>query len=78
MFNRLKNKLVIKFYFKSLIKYINISYLQVIAAIAAIDIPRNQWPDLIQILLENVTKSNKSNLKQASLQTIGYTCELIV
>ncbi|KAG4094253.1 karyopherin Kap95 [Neocallimastix lanati (nom. inval.)] len=50
---------------------------QVIAAIAAIDIPRNQWPDLIQILLENVTKSNKSNLKQASLQTIGYTCELI-
>jgi len=50
---------------------------QVIAAIAAIDIPRNQWPDLIQILLENVTKSEKSNLKQASLQTIGYTCELI-
>lgn len=50
---------------------------QVIAAIAAIDIPRNEWGDLIQALLENVTKSNKPNLKQASLQTIGYTCELI-
>ena len=47
---------------------------QFIAAIAAIDIPRNQWPELMPALVENVGEG-EDHLKQASLQTIGYICE---
>ena len=47
---------------------------QFIAAIAAIDIPRNQWPELMSALVENVGEG-EDHLKQASLQTIGYICE---
>ena len=47
---------------------------QFIAAIAAIDIPRNQWLELMSALVENVGEG-EDHLKQASLQTIGYICE---
>ena len=47
---------------------------QFIAAIAAIDIPRNQWAELMPALVENVGEG-EDHLKQASLQTIGYICE---
>jgi importin subunit beta-1 len=47
---------------------------QFIAAIAAIELPRNQWPQLMQQLVESVA-SGSDSFKQASLTTIGYICE---
>lgn len=47
---------------------------QFIAAIAAIELPRNQWPDLMPALVRNVGEGSDS-LKQSSLTTIGYICE---
>jgi importin subunit beta-1 len=51
---------------------------QVIAAIAAIELPNNQWQDLIKILLEFASQATNTGLKIASLQTIGYICESVV
>ncbi|CAG8501128.1 9352_t:CDS:10 [Paraglomus occultum] len=50
---------------------------QVTAAIAAIELPNNQWDDLMKILLNNVTNTENSQLKQAALTAIGYVCEQI-
>ncbi|ORY55676.1 armadillo-type protein [Pseudomassariella vexata] len=47
---------------------------QVIAAIAGIELPRNQWPDLMGTLVANVS-SGAPHQKQASLTCIGYICE---
>lgn len=47
---------------------------QFIAAIAAIDLPRNEWPDLMASLVESVSSGSDAQ-KQASLTTIGYICE---
>ena len=47
---------------------------QFIASIAAIDIPSNQWQQLMPALVENVGEG-EDHLKKASLQTIGYICE---
>lgn len=49
---------------------------QVASKIAQIELPKGQWPDLIQILLKNMEMEN-DNLKQATLETIGYICEEI-
>ncbi|KAJ2236247.1 karyopherin Kap95 [Coemansia sp. RSA 485] len=49
---------------------------QTIAAITAIELPQNQWPDVIGTLLQNVS-SPSASLKIASLQTIGFICESI-
>jgi len=47
---------------------------QFVAAVAAIEIPRNEWPELMQTLVENVgTGADKQ--KQASLTAIGFICE---
>ncbi|KAJ5725231.1 uncharacterized protein N7483_006588 [Penicillium malachiteum] len=45
-----------------------------IVSIAAIELPRNEWPDLMNILVQNVA-SGSDNLKQSSLATIGFICE---
>ncbi|KAG4304322.1 hypothetical protein PORY_002297 [Pneumocystis oryctolagi] len=50
---------------------------QFIAAIAAIELPINQWPELMVTLVQNVSEGQNSNLKQASLQAIGYICETV-
>ncbi|KAG8215304.1 armadillo-type protein [Butyriboletus roseoflavus] len=50
---------------------------QVVAAIAAVELPHDQWPDLIELLLGFVNNSTNTNLKIATLQTIGYICESI-
>ncbi|KAG9310985.1 armadillo-type protein [Chiua virens] len=50
---------------------------QVVAAIATVELPHDQWPDLIELLLGFVNNSTDSNLKIATLQTIGYICESI-
>ncbi|KAI1211934.1 ARM repeat-containing protein [Annulohypoxylon truncatum] len=47
---------------------------QVIASIAAIELPRNQWPDLLNVLVQNVS-AGAPHQKQASLTCIGYICE---
>lgn len=47
---------------------------QVIASIAAIELPRNQWPELMPTLVRNVGEG-ADHLKQASLTTIGFICE---
>ena len=51
---------------------------QVIAAIAAVELPSAQWPDLIELLLSFVNRGDNTNLRIATLQTIGYICESIV
>ncbi len=51
---------------------------QVVAAIAAVELPNNQWPDLIEILLGFVNNDANTNLKISTLQTIGFICETIV
>lgn len=47
---------------------------QVVAAIAAIELPRDQWPELMASLVRNVSEGNPHQ-KQASLTTIGFVCE---
>lgn len=47
---------------------------QLIAAIAAIELPRNEWPELMDTLVKNVN-SGSDHMKQASLTTIGFICE---
>jgi importin subunit beta-1 len=52
---------------------------QVVAAIAAVELPEGHWNDLIEILLGFVNGPQSStNLKVATLQTIGFICEAIV
>ncbi|XP_060957735.1 importin subunit beta-1 isoform X1 [Cannabis sativa] len=51
---------------------------QVVAKIAAIEIPQKQWPALIGTLLANMTqRESHAGLKQATLETFGYVCEEI-
>ncbi|KAI9701061.1 MAG: karyopherin beta [Candelina mexicana] len=47
---------------------------QFIASIAAIELPRDQWPELMATLVQNVGEG-ADHLKQASLTTIGFICE---
>ncbi|KAK8102855.1 ARM repeat-containing protein [Apiospora sp. TS-2023a] len=47
---------------------------QVIAAIAGIELPRDQWPDLMATLVQNVS-TGAPHQKQASLTCLGYICE---
>ncbi|KAK3725473.1 karyopherin Kap95 [Vermiconidia calcicola] len=47
---------------------------QFIASIAAIELPREQWPELMPALVENVG-SGTDQKKQSSLTTIGFICE---
>lgn len=48
---------------------------QFVAAIAAAELPRNLWPELMPLLVENVSEG-QVHQKQASLQTIGFICEM--
>lgn len=48
---------------------------QFIASIAAMEMPRNQWPELMPSLVQNVGEG-QDHLKQASLNTIGFICEM--
>ncbi|KAG1810303.1 karyopherin Kap95 [Suillus fuscotomentosus] len=50
---------------------------QVVSAIAAVELPVGQWPDLVEILLGFINTSDDTNLKIATLQAIGYICETI-
>jgi len=46
----------------------------VISSIASIEIPRQEWDDLIPNLCSNSSSDDK-NIKNASLTTLGYICE---
>jgi importin subunit beta-1 len=47
---------------------------QFVSAIAAIELPRDQWPELMPHLVDSVAKGSDQH-KQASLTAIGYICE---
>lgn len=47
---------------------------QVVAAIAAVELPRSLWDDLMPQLVQNVSQG-EAHQKQASLTTIGFICE---
>jgi importin subunit beta-1 len=47
---------------------------QFVASIAAIEIPKDHWPELMPALVRNVGEGS-THLKQASLATIGFICE---
>lgn len=48
----------------------------VIDAIAQIELPLGQWPDLIQLLLSNVTSETSTPVvKRSALEALGYICE---
>eukprot|EP01091_Cochliopodium_minus_P014483 TRINITY_DN491_c0_g1_i1.p1 TRINITY_DN491_c0_g1~~TRINITY_DN491_c0_g1_i1.p1 ORF type:complete len:855 (-),score=232.94 TRINITY_DN491_c0_g1_i1:60-2624(-) len=48
---------------------------QVVSCIGAIELPENQWPELISLLVSNVTKSQDNGLRQSTLESLGYLCE---
>ncbi|CAI5758944.1 unnamed protein product [Candida verbasci] len=48
---------------------------QVVAAIADIELPRNEWNELIPIIIQNTKPENPEYVKKSSLLTIGYICE---
>ncbi|KAG6332567.1 hypothetical protein ID866_6517 [Astraeus odoratus] len=50
---------------------------QVVAAIASVELPNDQWPELIELLLGFINNTADTNLRIATLQTIGYICESI-
>lgn len=47
---------------------------QLVATIAAIELPRNEWPELMPTLVSNVG-SGTEKTKMASLTTLGFICE---
>jgi len=47
-----------------------------IGKIAGIEIPRSLWPNLVEVLAQNIGSPASSNdLKQASFEALGYVCE---
>ena len=56
------------------IRQASLSAAQFIAAIAAIELPRNEWPELLPTLVQNVSQGSDA-LKQSSLTAIGFVCE---
>ena len=51
---------------------------QCVAYLAAAELQVNGWPELIPSLVENVTSQITEQLKEASLDAIGYICEDLV
>lgn len=51
------------------------SIAQLVAAIADIELPRNEWPELIPTIIENTKTDKPVNVKRASLLAIGYICD---
>jgi importin subunit beta-1 len=49
----------------------------VLAKIANIELPRGMWPDLVNNLLANM-QQDADNMKQSTLEALGYICEEIV
>jgi importin subunit beta-1 len=50
---------------------------QVVSAMASVELPVDQWHELIELLLGFMNQVNP-NLRVATLQAIGFICEAIV
>lgn len=48
---------------------------QLVSAIAVIELPRNEWPELLPIITENTKTEKPLNVKRSCLLAIGYICE---
>ncbi|KAG0057156.1 karyopherin beta [Gryganskiella cystojenkinii] len=48
---------------------------QVVAAIAAIELPIGEWEDVIRQMLQTLQTSDNNNLKQCTFKAIGFVCE---
>ncbi|XP_033826363.1 importin subunit beta-1 [Periophthalmus magnuspinnatus] len=49
---------------------------QCVAGIACAEIPVNQWPDLIQELMKNMTNPQSTeHMRESTLEAIGYICQ---
>lgn len=46
-----------------------------VAAIAVIEVPNNEWPEIIDNLSSNATNSADPFVRLASIQTLGFICE---
>ena len=52
---------------------------QCTAYIAVIELPAGHWPELISVLVANITAPNTTELvREATLEAIGYICQDIV
>lgn len=51
---------------------------QVVSAIAAVELPQGQWPELIETLLGFVNNPTNTNLLFSALQIISFICKAIV
>ncbi|CAO1615921.1 unnamed protein product [Parajaminaea phylloscopi] len=51
---------------------------QVVASIAAIELPAGSWQELISQLLAAIKDQGNERLRQSALQAIGYVCETTV
>lgn len=58
-------------------KAIGAAAAQVVSAIAAIELPVNQWPDLVPTLLSNVTDASDEAKRMTTLVAIGFVCESV-
>jgi importin subunit beta-1 len=47
----------------------------VIGKLAAIEVPRGLWNDLVPLLLHNVQAAPTKDLKQSTFEALGYVCE---
>lgn len=47
----------------------------VIAKVAAVEIPQNMWGELVDTLVNNITKSNNEHIMESSFAALGYVCE---
>ncbi|KAH8105804.1 armadillo-type protein [Phellopilus nigrolimitatus] len=50
---------------------------QIVAAIAAVELPNSHWAEIIEILLRFMDGPDNVSLKIVTLQAIGYICETI-
>ncbi|CAH0389883.1 unnamed protein product [Bemisia tabaci] len=49
---------------------------QCVAYVAVVELPQGKWPELIQILVNNVLDPNSTEMvREATLETIGYICQ---
>ena len=49
---------------------------QCVQCIAVVELPRNFWPDLMQVLVSNVTNPTSNEMvKESTLEAIGYICQ---
>ena len=49
---------------------------QCVQCVAVVELPHNLWPDLMQVLVSNVTgPSSTEMVKEATLEALGYICQ---